>query len=191
MDLQAVQREILTLIEKILQKHRFIQKFHWTIQQILKPFLIFYISFVEDQFDELVKLYAIQRQKYKKDVVSLKSLDARRKLKGRRLRVEEYALYLNEYKGPGSPFLTSNQFPFTGFLIPASLIITTVDPKKDRVKLQLSKLVTFEDPPKPPSLTPNLLLCQAQLESFTSSLQKEIQLVHCIETLFENELNHL
>ena len=117
MALQAVQREILTFTEKLHQKHRFLLKFHWTIQQILKPLLVFYISFVEDQFDKLVKSYTIQRQKYKKEVVSLKSLEARQKLKGRRLRVEEYALYLNEYKGPGPRFLTSNQFPVTGFFI--------------------------------------------------------------------------
>ena len=117
MSLQAAQREILTFTENLLQKHRFILKFHWSIQGILKPILIFYVNFVAENFEKLLKSYTIQRQKYRNEIASLKSIEARQKLRGRRLRVEEYAFYLNEYKGPGSSILTSNQFPLAGFRV--------------------------------------------------------------------------
>merc|ERR1712048_37493 len=102
MALQTIQREILTFTETLLQKHRFVLKFHWSIQQIFRPILVFYISFFADHFDTLVKAYTYQRQKYKKDIITLRSFEARQKLRGKRLRVEEYAFYLNEYKVPGS-----------------------------------------------------------------------------------------
>ena len=81
-------REIIQFVDSLAIKFRLLHKFHWSIRVFMYSLLNLYIYFVLDKFDYLHRRYEIERRQYISQVASLRTSEAKRKLKKRRIRLE-------------------------------------------------------------------------------------------------------
>ena len=100
-------REIIAFVDGIIVKFRLLHKLPWSLRVVLSSLLNLYIYFVISQFKQLHDAYNNERKQYISHVAALRTSAAKRKLRNRRLCVEEYTFLLNEYKDQTTLKITS------------------------------------------------------------------------------------